>query len=62
MQLFKCSSPVTVGRHVGGVCKVPPKRRGGGDILGADCAVGQQDQQEDSGAEDSSVGSRTYGE
>lgn len=52
---------LTVGRHVRLVRQVSPKRRGRGDVLGADCAVGQQEQQEDSGAEDPAVSSGTYG-
>lgn len=52
---------MTVCRHVRRIRQVPPQRRGRGHILGPDCAVGQQEQQEDARAEDSSVSGSTYG-
>lgn len=52
---------LTVRCHVGCLCQVPPQRCGRGNILGSDCALGQQKQQEDAGAEDSPVSSSTYG-
>lgn len=52
---------MTVRRHVRRVRQVPPQRGGRGHILGADRAVGQQEQQEDAGAEDSPVRRSAYG-
>lgn len=54
-------SIMTVCCHVSCICQVPPQRCGRGHILRADCAVGQQKQQEDARAEDSPVSSSTYG-
>lgn len=52
---------LTVCCHVGYVCQVPPQRCGRGNVLGPDRAVGQQEQQEDTCAEDAPVGGSTYG-
>lgn len=52
---------LTVCRHVRCIRQVPPQRCGRGNVLGPDCAVGQQEQQEDARAEDSSVSGSTHG-
>lgn len=55
------SSLSTVCCYVCCIRQVPPERCGGGHVLRADCAVGQQEQQEDPSAEDSAVSSSTHG-
>lgn len=58
---YTSSSDPAVCRYVSIVRKVPPEHRARWHILGADCSVGQQEQQEDPGAKDSPVSSSTHG-